>query len=189
MKNLFPSLPENATLGSLYQKFPDNLAPLSEYMNRVMRGPSELSVAQREIVAAFVSGLNACAFCHGAHKIHAKAHGVEVQTIEALMADVQTAPIEPKLRSVLSYVEKLTRSPARMTEADAAAVYASGWSESALFDAIQVCGVFNLINRFLEGTGITEYHMDPNNVEDGILTNLRSETCYSDFGRANGLSD
>ena len=32
------------------------------YLNAVMRGPSEWSVGERELFAAFVSKLNACAF-------------------------------------------------------------------------------------------------------------------------------
>ncbi|WP_254443025.1 hypothetical protein [Ruegeria arenilitoris] len=52
MKRLFPSLPDNATLGSVYQAFPDKLAPLCAYESLVMRGESDLSVADRELIAA-----------------------------------------------------------------------------------------------------------------------------------------
>jgi hypothetical protein len=41
-----------------------------------------------------------------------------------------------------------------MVEADAAAVYAAGWDEQALFDAISVCALFNLMNRIIEGSGV-----------------------------------
>lgn len=187
MKRLFPSLPEDATLGSIYRAFPDKLAPLCEYESRVMRGESDLTVAQRELLAAYVSGLNACAYCHGAHTIFAKAYGVDVETTEALMEDLDGAPVDQSLKPMLAYVRKLTLTPSRMTESDANDVYNAGWSESALFDAIQVCGVFNLVNRFLEGTGISEYHLDPKNVDDATLERFRNETGYIDFGRANGL--
>lgn len=189
MKRLFPSFPEGANLSNVYRAFPDKLAPLAEYQNRVMRGESDLSIAERELIAAFVSGLNACAFCHGAHTVHAKAFGVEISDIEAMMDDLASAPIDEKLKPLLAYCGKLTSTPARMTEADATAVYAANWSEAALFDAIQVCGLFNLMNRVLEGTGITEYHLDPTNVGEDTLEALRSEKCYSDFGKANGLVD
>lgn len=188
MKRLFPSLPEGANLGSVYRAFPAKLAPLAEYQNRVMRGESELAIAERELIAAYVSGLNACAFCLGAHTVHAKAFGVEPSTIQAMIDNLETAPVDVKLKPLLAYSGKLTRTPARMTQADADAVYNAGWSEAALFDAVQVCGVFNLMNRILEGTGITEYHLDPDTVDDDILDRLRSDKCYSDFGKANGLS-
>ena len=189
MKRLFPSVPEGANLSHVYRAFPDKLGPLAEYQNRVMRGDSELSIPEREIIAAYVSGLNACSFCLGAHTVHAKAFGIEVSLIEAMVADIETADIDKRLKPILEYAGKLTANPSRMTEADSKAVYDAGWSENALFDAIQVCGLFNLMNRVLEGTGITEYHLDPNTVAEGVLDNLRSETCYVDFGRANGLFD
>ncbi|WP_254430130.1 MULTISPECIES: carboxymuconolactone decarboxylase family protein [unclassified Ruegeria] len=187
MKNLFPSMPEDANLGHVYRAFPEKLGPLAEYQNRVMRGDSELSIAEREIIAAYVSGLNACAFCHGAHTVHAKAFGIDVSTIEDLMDDLESADIDDSLKPILAYSGKLTTSPSRMTEADAKAVYDAGWSENALFDAIQVCGLFNLMNRMLEGTGITEYHSDTNSAGEDVLDNLRSKRCYLDFGKANGL--
>jgi uncharacterized peroxidase-related enzyme len=189
MKRLFPSLPDDASLGSLYRAFPAKMAPLAEYQNRVMRGASPLSIAEREILAAYVSGLNACAFCHGAHTVHAKAFGIDVEVIEALMADLDGAPVPETLKTLLAYVGKLTQTPARMTEADAQRVYAAGWSEEALFDAIQVCGLFNLMNRMLDGAGITAYHTDPRDASPDMLDALRSKTCYADFGRANGLLD
>jgi uncharacterized peroxidase-related enzyme len=187
MKRLFPSLPEGAALGSLYRAFPAKLAPLADYQNRVMRSESDLGIAERELIAAYVSGLNACGFCHGVHTAQARAFGVDVSTIEAMMDDLQTADIDETLKPVLEYCGKLTRTPALMTEADAQAVYDAGWSEDALFDAIQVCGLFNLMNRVLEGSGITEYAVDPHDADEDLLNAFRSETFYADFGKANGL--
>lgn len=189
MKRLFPSLPEDAALGHVYRAFPDKLAPLAEYQNRVMRGDSELTVPERELIAAYVSGLNACAFCFGAHTVHAKAFGVDVSIIEAMMDNLQAAEVEERLKPMLQYAGKLTTNPSRITEADAQAVYDANWSEEALFDAIQVCGLFNLMNRMLEGTGITEYPRDPESVSEEILEGLRSDTCYVDLGKANGLME
>jgi hypothetical protein len=36
--------------------------PFSEYLQEVMKGPSEWSEAERELFAAFVSALNQCPF-------------------------------------------------------------------------------------------------------------------------------
>ena len=36
--------------------------PFSEYLQEVMKGPSEWSEAERELFAAFVSSLNQCPF-------------------------------------------------------------------------------------------------------------------------------
>ena len=41
---------------------------LSAMGQTIMRRPRGLSVGQRELLAAFVSGLNRCNFCHESHK-------------------------------------------------------------------------------------------------------------------------
>jgi hypothetical protein len=55
---------------------------------------------------------------------------------------------------VISFVQKLTLSPSRMTAADAEAVFAAGWDDRALHDAAAICGLFNLMNRLVDGLGI-----------------------------------
>jgi hypothetical protein len=51
-------------------------------------------------------------------------------------------------------VNKLTITPARVTSSDAKRVYDAGWTEAALFDAISVCALFNMMNRIVMGAGI-----------------------------------
>lgn len=187
MKRLFPSLPNDATLGTVFRSFPEKLAPWCEYESLVMRGESDLSASERELIAAYVSGLNSCSYCHDAHTAFAHAYGIDPKLIEALMDDLETAPVDVRLKPILAYVGKLTLSPSRMIEGDAKAVYDAGWSEAALFDAIQVCAVFNLVNRLVEGTGIRRVTMDPRGIDEQTLSEFRSETFYTDFGKANGL--
>ena len=64
------------------------------------------------------------------------------------------APVDERMKPVLRYVHKLTRMPSRLTAADAEAVLAAGWDEQTLHDAASVCGLFNLMNRLVEGLGI-----------------------------------
>lgn len=189
MKRLFPSLPDSATLGTVFQTFPRTVPPLSDFHNRVMREDGVLPVGERELIAAYVSGLNACKFCFGAHQVHARAFGIDPSLIEALMEDPETAPVDPGLRPILAYVAKLTLNPTKMVEADARAVYEAGWSEEALYEAIVICAMFCMMNRILEGTGITEYYADPKTVDEESLDRLRSPTVYADFPKTLGITD
>ncbi|GAB3383570.1 carboxymuconolactone decarboxylase family protein [Amycolatopsis echigonensis] len=150
-----PSLPAEAVLLDVFRSYPDTAGPLLDYHEALLRGPSPVSVAERELIAAYVSGLNSCGYCHGVHTATAAAFGVPGNTLSALLADVATAPVDERLKPLLSYVGKLTRTPSRMTEADAAAVFAAGWDERALHDAVSVCALFNLMNRLVDGLGIT----------------------------------
>jgi hypothetical protein len=52
------------------------------------------------------------------------------------------------------YARKLTLSPARMTQADPAAVYEAGWGDDALYSAALVMAPFNFYNRLVDGVGL-----------------------------------
>lgn len=147
------SLPDNAVLMDVFRAYPETSRPLLGYHEIVMRGPSPLSAGERELIAAYVSGLNACGYCHGVHTVTAEACGIAAGTAPAALADLDTAPVGERMRSVLRYVGKLTTAPATVTRADAEAVLAH-WPEQALHDAIMVCALFNFMNRMVEGHGV-----------------------------------
>lgn len=151
---IFPSLPDDPDLAAVFRRFPHAVRPLLAVHDRILRDPSPLTVGERELIAAYVSGLNACGYRHGAHRVAAEVFDVDDGVFDALMADPETSPVAPRLKPVLAYVRKLTLTPAQVTAGDAAAVYAAGWSEQALFDAISVCALFNFMNRIMEGCGV-----------------------------------
>ncbi len=151
---LLRSLPENATLAHLRHTYADLLEKLRPYGHRLMRGPSPLTPGQRELIAAFVSGVNSCRYCHGAHSLVARAFGVDEAVLAASLDDIDIATVDARLKPILRYVRKLTEAPSRMTAADAAAVYDAGWSDEALLHAIAVCAYFSNMNRLVEGAGI-----------------------------------
>ncbi len=150
-----PSLPQDARLLDVFRAFPGPAGPLLDFHQVVMRGPSPLSVAERELIAAFVSGLNSCGYCYGVHQATAGAFGVDPGLLDDLLEDVDAADVDVRMRPVLRYVERLTRTPDKVLPGDAAAVLAAGWDEQALHDVVAVCALFNLMNRYVEGLGVT----------------------------------
>lgn len=148
------SLPDNAMLLDVFRAFPDTSRPLLDYHELVMRGPSPFTVAEREVIAAYVSGVNACAYCHGVHTATAEACGVPAGLVPAAVDDLDAAAVDDKLRAVLRYVGKLTRTPAAVTQRDADDVLAAGWDQQALHHAVVVCALFNFMNRLVNGLGI-----------------------------------
>lgn len=144
----------NAGLSEVFVMFPKTSVALLKYTECVLRGPSPLAEGQRELIAAFVSGLNACGHCYGTHSGVAEAFGFPVGLVANLVEDVQSSDVDERLKPILLYARKLTLTPSRMTRADADAVFAAGWDSKALHDAISVCALFNFFNRFVSGLGI-----------------------------------
>ena len=85
------SLPARPVMRDLYRAYPATCKPLGEFTEAAMRGPSPFTQGQRELIAAYVSGLNACAYCHGTHVAVAAACGVAPDLIKALLADIDDA--------------------------------------------------------------------------------------------------
>ena len=116
---------------------------------------SPLSVQQRELIAAYVSGINSCGYCLGSHSAVAEQFGVEEGVISQLVESIDGSNIDDKFKPILKYVKKLTLEPTKMVQADADAVFNAGWEERALYDAIMVCCTFNFMNRFVDGLGLS----------------------------------
>lgn len=148
------SLPAHAAVFDVFAAAPNLFGPIAEFSEQAFRGPGPLSPADRELIFAYCSDLNACHYCHGGHAETARLMGAAQDVFEKLRVDIDAAPVDAKLKPLLRYAKKLTETPARMTPADADAVYAAGWSNEALLQAIAVCCLANFMNRLVEGTGI-----------------------------------
>jgi uncharacterized peroxidase-related enzyme len=147
-------LPDDADMREIIHHRPKPMEIFNQLTHDLMRGPSAFTVGERELIGAFVSSTNDCPYCAGLHTVIASHFDIPESTLEALALDFEIAPVEQRMRPVLRYVEKLTKSPYKMTQADADAVYAVGWDEFALSDAVLICGLFNMANRIIEGHGI-----------------------------------
>ena len=132
----------------------DLYAPLLHFIEGVMTRPSELTKAEREMIAAHVSHHNGCDFCVGAHRWTLAAMDVDWTAIDALKDGAESASLSPRLRVLLRFAEKLTVEPARIGQADIDALTAAGWSEQAVEDAINVVALFNYVNRLVDALGL-----------------------------------
>ena len=149
----FKSLPSDCGVRHIVQMNKPVGRALIQLHEALMRAESPLAPAQHELIAAYVSGLNACHYCYGVHSRTAEAFGVPDKTLKALVADLDAAPVEPKMKPLLAYARKLTLTPAKMSAADAKAVFDAGWSERALHDAVLTTSLFNFMNRLVDGHG------------------------------------
>ncbi len=178
------SLPDPSHLSDLFERYPQGAAPLMEFTDMVLRAEGELSIAERELIATFVSGLNACDFCFQSHKAYALAFGIEERLIDELVVDIESAAVNEKLKPLLRYVKKLDDAPSRLVSADAEAVYTAGWSEKALYEAVQVCALFNMMNRIVQGTGVNfDYVATPERHPTASGAGAAGGYSYAGFGK------
>ena len=148
------SLGEAPHLYDVMKSSPRMAVYLFKMTDEIMLVEGPLSDTERELIAAYVSGLNACSFCYRGHKAIAEMFGVEEGLIDGLVEDLEAADVSEKMRAALRYSKKLTEQPGKMQSADAEALYAAGWNEAALMNIAEVCALFAMYNRLADGTGV-----------------------------------
>jgi len=156
--SFLPSLPRGASLLDLFKKFPETSEPLIEFHEVLLRGSSPFTEAERELIAAYVSGLNKCRYCSAVHTSTAELLGLSPGSVQTALGDAEMEQIADKMKPVLRYARKLTQRPDSLTKADAEAIFAAGWDETALYHTVAVAALFNFMNRLVEGVGI---ELDP----------------------------
>ncbi|HZD53110.1 MAG TPA: peroxidase-related enzyme [Woeseiaceae bacterium] len=148
------SLGPQGTLLDLFRLFPETSKPIIEYHEALLRSPSPFTEAERELIAAYVSGLNHCRYCHAIHTATAERLGVGEGLVPRLVEQLETADAPEKMKPVLRCARKLTERPDSIHQSDLEAILAAGWDETAVYHTVAVTALFNFMNRLVEGLGI-----------------------------------
>ncbi len=69
------------------------------------------------------------------------------------MRDYRTAPVDPKMKQLLSFAEKVARDPSQVTPNDITGLRSNGFSDRAILDATHVVGFFSYMNRVVQALG------------------------------------
>jgi len=133
---------------------PEAREGLSVFSRSFMRNEGRLTPADKEMIAAYVSQLNESDYCFAGHSRVAVNLGVDEGVFASLADDIASAPVRDELRPLLRFVRKLTLTPARISQADAEAVFQAGWDEQSFHEAICVCARFAMMNRLTLGHGL-----------------------------------
>jgi len=126
--------------------------PMKAMTHPAMRGPSAWSVGDRELMAAYVSKVNECAFCIGAHTTTSAMAYQDEAKVLAVLSDLETASIEEPLRATLRLLGKLTREHTINAD-DMRAVLSASVSREQIEDALAVCFAFNTTDRLADAFG------------------------------------
>lgn len=128
--------------------------PMGEVTQTAMRGPSPWSVGDRELMAAIVAQANACEWCTRAHTATSEGAYRDRAKVEAVLSNLDAAPIEEPLRATLRLLRKLTREHTVDAE-DMRAVLAAGATREQIEDALGVAFSFNTVTRLADAFGFT----------------------------------
>lgn len=131
---------------------PETAGPLNELAEVLLRGPHPLTAGERELIAAYVSGLNECTFCCSSHSAFAAAQLPEgMSLVDQVRADLDTAPVTEKLRALLRIAGAVQADGRKVTADLVAAARAEGATDLEIHDTVLIAAAFCMYNRYVDG--------------------------------------
>ena len=143
------------SVSAVMRRYPQQALPLTELTEIILRtGECMFTAEERELIGAFASGTNSCTYCYETHVAAAEAFGVGEGLLAGLLNDIDSSPVDEKMKPVLRYVKKLTETPSRMVQSDVDPIFEAGWDENSFHYVVMICGLFNFYNRLMDGYGV-----------------------------------
>ena len=141
---------------------PEHFKKWRAHFNEVTIGDSELTLAEREMIAVVVSAENHCLYCLTAHGAGLRQALGDQVLGDRITMDYRRAGLDERTTAMLDYAVKITKDPVACSEADIARLRATGFSDQAIWDIIETAAMYNFTNRVAAASGMLpnrEYHM------------------------------
>ncbi|GJG85193.1 carboxymuconolactone decarboxylase [Gemmatimonadetes bacterium T265] len=137
--------------------YPETARHLNGLAEALLRGPSSLTPAERELVATYTSRRNECRFCTQSHAaaaryLHERDHGAgSSATVDRVLDDLATAPVSDKMRALLAIAGKVQQGGRRVLPQDVARAREAGADDQAIHDTVLIAAAFCMYNRYVDG--------------------------------------
>ena len=131
---------------------PETGKPLYELAQVLLRGPSPLSEADRELIAAYVSYRNDCMFCMKSHAAAARClYGNDKNIVDEVLRDMQRSNVSDKMKTLLNIAGKVQVLGNKVTPEDIAAARSLGADDREIHDTVLIAAAFSMFNRYVDG--------------------------------------
>ncbi len=132
---------------------PETGQPLNELAEVLLRKqPHPLTPGERELIAAYVSGLNDCDFCCSSHSAFAAAQLPTGMTlVDQVRADLAAAPVSAKMRALLHIAGAVQQGGKKVTADLVDAARAEGATDLEIHDTVLIAAAFCMYNRYVDG--------------------------------------
>jgi uncharacterized peroxidase-related enzyme len=159
LKEIYGQLIQNrgklAEVHQIQSLRPESIIKHMELYMEIMFSRSELSRAEREMMAVVVSVANGCAYCKAHHEAALRHYVKEEQKIQAILNPADFNTLNEREASHCRFARHLTLHPQDHESNDhTAKLRKTGLSDSAILDAVLVISYFNFVNRMVLALGV-----------------------------------
>lgn len=118
----------------------------------LLRGPSPLTPAERELIATHVSARNNCMFCMSSHAAAARELFSEnSNVVDCVIDNMPTPLLSDKMKALLNIAGKVQMSGKSVTQKDIDEAKAYGANDRDIHDTVLIAATFSLFNRYVDG--------------------------------------
>lgn len=130
-----------------YAKRPDHFRAFMAYHDVLMKGPGNLTRAEREAIVVAVSSENRCQYCMVAHGAALRILGKDPIVAEQIANNWRTASISPRLRAMLAFASHVNEPGFAAREREIDELHLAGFSDDDIWDIAAIAAFFGFSNR------------------------------------------
>lgn len=132
--------------------YPETGKALNELAEVLLcKSSPNLSMAERETIASYVSYLNQCVFCSEVHGAVADVRWGQKGKAREIWSKENWSKITPKLQSLLEIAAKVQKDARTVTTDDITKAKTAGATEAEVHDTVLIAAAFCMFNRYVDG--------------------------------------
>lgn len=137
---------------SLMAFSPETAAPMGELANLLLRTNEALTMAERELIATYVSYLNDCFYCQHSHGAIVTCYlNDNNELVDEVIKDLDQAPISDKMRALLRIAGSAQKGGKYVTTEQVETAKRFGASDKEIHDTVLITAAFCMFNRYVDG--------------------------------------
>lgn len=118
----------------------------------LLRDPSPLTPAERELIATHVSARNNCMFCMSSHAAAARElYNDQRSVVDCVIHGKDTPLLTDKMKALLNIAGKVQQSGKLVTDQDIAEARKHGAGDRDIHDTVLIAATFAMFNRYVDG--------------------------------------
>ncbi len=131
---------------------PETAEPMGTLANLMLRTNEGLSMAEREMIATYVSYLNDCFYCQQSHGAIVTCYlNDNNELVEQVKKDFGNADISDKLKALLTIAGSVQKGGRHVTEGQIAKAKEKGATDKDIHDTVLIAALFCMFNRYVDG--------------------------------------
>ena len=132
---------------------PETAKPLGALADALLHAPSTLPAGERELIAAYVSHLNECTYCHASHAAIAACHLQDEMLVASVTRSPEQVPISGKLKALLALAARVQQGGRAVRVEDVDRARREGATDIEIHDTVLIAAAFCMFNRYVDGLG------------------------------------